>query len=79
MDAVLHQVEHLAAADAAVPGKDRGREQWLGSIVDPCRVGLGAEDIIRLALRSFVLRVLLDHRHFLDELELALGIAQRLA
>ncbi|HTX40613.1 MAG TPA: hypothetical protein VMD25_02205 [Acidobacteriaceae bacterium] len=79
MDAVLHQVEHLAAADPAVPGKDRGRVQRLGCTVDPGFVGLGSEDIIRLALRAFVLRVLLDHRHFLDELELALGIAQRLA
>ncbi|MGB7137614.1 MAG: hypothetical protein WBD46_20165 [Acidobacteriaceae bacterium] len=79
MDAVLHQVEHLAAADPALSGKDRGRVQRLGGIVDPCLVGLGAEDIICLALRSFVLRVLLDHRHFLDELELALGVPQRLA
>ncbi|HEX4068396.1 MAG TPA: hypothetical protein VHZ09_20415 [Acidobacteriaceae bacterium] len=79
MNAVLHQVEHLAATDPAVPGKDRGRVQRFGGIVDPCLVGIGAEDIIRLALRSFVLRVLLDHRHFLDELELALGVAQRLA
>ncbi|MGA8528387.1 MAG: hypothetical protein WB622_01650 [Acidobacteriaceae bacterium] len=79
MDAVLHQVQHLATADPAVPGKDRGRVQRLGGIIDPCLVGIGAEDIICLALRSFVLRVLLDHRHFLDELELALGVAQRLA
>ncbi|MGB6132460.1 MAG: hypothetical protein WBG54_11820 [Acidobacteriaceae bacterium] len=79
MDAVLHQVEHLAAADPALPGKDRGRVQRLGGIVDPCLVRIRAEDIIRLALRSFVLGVLLDHRHFVDQLELALGVAQRLA
>ncbi|HTW48433.1 MAG TPA: hypothetical protein VMD92_10805 [Acidobacteriaceae bacterium] len=79
MDAVFHQVEHLAAADATVPGKDRGREQRLGGIVDPRLVGFGAEDIIRLALRSFVLGVLLDHRHFVDQFELAVGIAESLA
>jgi hypothetical protein len=38
-----------------------------------------AEDVVRLTLCSFVLRVLFDRQHFGNQLKLAMGITQGLA
>ena len=77
--AVLHQLQHLVAADAGVARENRGRAQGFGGRPDPVDVLRRAEDVIGLALGSFVPGVLLDHRDLVDDLQLAMGITQGLA
>jgi hypothetical protein len=50
LNAVLHQVEHLAAADPGVASQNRSRAQGLSCVIN----------VVGFTLRSFVLRILLD-------------------
>src|SRR5437870_12023633 len=70
--AVLHQLQHLVAADAGVTRENRGRAQAFGGRLDPVDVLGRVEDVMGLALCSFTPAVLLDHRYVSDELALAM-------
>jgi hypothetical protein len=50
-----------------------------GRVADPFKVGLLREDIVGLAFRPFILGVLLNDGHFLDELQFAVGIPEGFA
>ena len=54
-------------------------EQGFGRVADPLEVRFLAKDIVGLTLRSLVLRVLLDDRYLLNQLQLTLGITERFA
>src|SRR5213594_4684085 len=77
--AVLHQLQHLVAADAGVTRENRGRAQGFGGRLDPVDVLGRVEDVIGLALGSSLPAVLLDHRYLVDDLQLAMGVTEGLA
>jgi hypothetical protein len=73
MYAVLHQAELFAPEDPTMAGQNRSGPQGLCSVVDLRLPGFRAELIVCLAFCPFILRILLDYGHLVDEFELAVG------